>query len=195
MIFAEINKLKELDFTKQKTFAYLTCERLYPNYLFFSENYDFGNQNILREAIDFLYLNLFETNLDKTKINSLVKKVEENTPDTSDFSTIYVSSALDACTCILDSLHFLLDKDFLKLTYISSCATDTVDMYIQEIENIELSDKDFRHKVDSHPLMKKEFEMQSGIIAFLSNSKNIDHEDIQTLLRLQENNKKSNINL
>jgi uncharacterized protein YjaG (DUF416 family) len=36
MTIKEIDKLKDLDFEKQVTFTYLTCERLYPNYVYFS---------------------------------------------------------------------------------------------------------------------------------------------------------------
>jgi hypothetical protein len=37
--------------------------------------------------------------------------------------------------------------------------------------------------------------MQQGIINFLFNTNSIDYDDIQTLLHLQENNKKSNLDL
>jgi uncharacterized protein YjaG (DUF416 family) len=195
MAIAEINKLKELSFTKQLAFAYLTCERLYPNYVYFSNNYNFGDPGILRTAIDYLYDNLFESNPDKNKVNSLIKKVEKNTPDTEDFTTIFVSSALDACTCVLDSLTFLLDRDFSKIEYISSYGYDTVDMYVREVENIEASDKNFVQKVSEHLLMKREMSIQQGIIAFLSKTISSDYGDIETLLQFQENNKKSNLDL
>jgi uncharacterized protein YjaG (DUF416 family) len=195
MAITELNELKGLDIIKQAAFAYLTCERLYPNYVYFSDNYNFGNPSVLREAIDFIYRNLFEGNVNKNKVYSLVKEVGKNTPDTEDFSVIFVSSALDACTCILDSLDFLLTKDFAKITYISTYGVDTADMYIREIENIELSDKNFRQRVNEHPLMQKEVAIQRGIITFLLNRKSIDYNDIQTLLLLQENNKKGSLNL
>ncbi len=195
MAIEEVNKLKGLGFTKQVAFAYLTCERLYPNYIYFSNNFGFGSPGVLRGAIDYLYLNLFETNPDKTKIDLLIKDVDNNTPDTEDFTTIFVSSALDACTAISDSLGFLVDKDFSKITYVSSYGFDTVDMYIQEIENIEPTEKNFRQRVNDHPLMKKEILIQQGIITFLCNANSIDYGDIQTLLHLQENKKKGAFNL
>jgi uncharacterized protein YjaG (DUF416 family) len=68
-----LNKLKQLDFSKQAAFAYLICERLYPNYVYFSNKYGFGKPNILRKAIDYLYNNFFESNLDK--INFFWKKL------------------------------------------------------------------------------------------------------------------------
>ena len=195
MITKDLKILEQLDLNKQAAFAYLTCERLYPNYVYFSTNFNFGNPAILRQAIDFLHLNIFKKNPDKNIVNTLIKEVEKNTPNTEDFSTSFVSSALDTCTCILDSLDFLIDKDFSKIISISTYAKDTVDMYIREIENIKAVDKNFVQKVNNHPLMSREIAIQEGIIAFLGNSKNFDYEDIQTLLHLQQNNKKSNLDL
>ena len=195
MTITEIDKLKMMNPDKQAAFAYLTCERLFPNYIYFSENYRFGNPDVLRSAIDCLYDSLFMDNPDKHRIESLIKEVEKNTPDTDDFSVIFVSSALDACTCILDSLDFLLKRDFTKIEYISSYGIDTVDMYVREIENIELSDKNFKQRVNEHPLVKRELSIQQGIIAFLYNANSIDYGDIQTLLHLQENNKKGSLGL
>jgi len=196
MSVEEVNKLKDLDFTKQAAFNYLTCERLYPNYVYFSDNFDFGNPDTLRLAIDYLYLNIFEKSLDKNKIEILTKEVVKNTPDTENFTTSFVSSALDACTAVIESLDFLIDKEFSRIKHISSYAIDTVDMHIQEIESLDFNkDKDFQQKIDSHPLMQKEFAIQSGIVSFLSNSHTFDFGDLQTLLHLQENNKKSNLDL
>jgi hypothetical protein len=196
MTIEELNKLKDLDFAKQMAFAYLTCERLFPNYVYFSNNFDFGSPAILREAIDFLYQNIFEKNPDKNKINLLAKKVEKNTPDTENFSTNFVSSALDACTAVLESLDFLVDNQFSRMKDISSFATDTVYMYIQYIDKLDFNiDKGFQQKIDNHPLMQKEVAIQLGIITFLSKSRAFDYGDIQTLLHLQQNNKKSNLGL
>lgn len=196
MAIEELNKLKDLNFKKQAAFAYLICERLYPNYVYFSDNYNFGNPKVLREAIDYLYLNLFESNLDKNKINSLIKKVNKNTPEPGEFDTGLASSALDACTSIYESLNFLIDKKFSRIKDTSTFATDTVHMYIQDIDKLDFNqDKNFQQKIKNHPLMKKEIAMQSGIISFLNNTKVFDFGDLQTLLRLQENNKKSNLDL
>lgn len=196
MAIEGIDKLRELDFTKQLTFAYLTCERLYPNYVYFSQNYGFGNPNVIREAIDFVYDHLFAKNLDASKISALLEKVEKNTPDTGDFTTIFVSSALDTCTAVLDTLNFLVDKNFEKIVYISNYATDSVDMYIQEVDALDFNtDKEFQKKIDYHPLMQQEVAIQSGIITFLNKSTTIDYGDIQTLRHLQENNKKGSLHL
>ncbi|HTF31627.1 MAG TPA: DUF416 family protein, partial [Flavitalea sp.] len=149
MSIEEVDKLKKLDFPKQAAFNYLTCERLYPNYVYFSDNFDFGNPDVLRAAVDYLYRNIFQISPDKNKITILTKEVGKNTPDTESFSTIFVSSTLDACTTIGDSLDFLIDKDFSSIKNISTYATDTVSMYIQEIESLDLNkDNDFQKKIE-----------------------------------------------
>lgn len=192
MAISEINKLKEVDFTKQLAFAYLTCERLYPNYVYFSKKYEFGNPDILRTSIDFLHSNLFDNKADKTKINSLIKDVDKNIPEPADYDTILASSALDASTVIIESLNFLIDKQTSRLDDISTMAIDTADMYIQDVENLDYNtDKHFQQKIDTHPLMIKEISIQKGIIAYLFKIKNIEPPDISTLLQLQEKNKGS----
>ena len=49
--------------------------------------------------------------------------------------------------------------------------------------------------IDDHLLMRKEIAIQSGIIAYLNRSRTIDLNDIQILLQIQNNNKKSNLDL
>lgn len=192
MALKEINKLKELNFTKQLTFAYLTCERLCPNYLFFSENYKFGDTDKLREAIDFIYYNLFTKNLDKAKVYTLIKSIDNLIPEPADYDTVLASSALDACGAILETLNFLVDHLTARLDNISTMATDTIDMYIQEKDNLDYNnDENFQQKIDDHPLMIKEISIQKGIISYLSRIDNIQISDITTLVHLQENNKGS----
>lgn len=196
MAIEEVGKLKNLDFIRQLTFAYLTCERLYPNYVYFSDNYRFGSPDVLRDAIDYLYINLFNSKPDKTKIYSLITNLDKNTPEPGNFETELASAALDACGVVYESLNFLLDKQPSRLDSISIMATDTVDMYIQDKDELDFNaDKYFQKKIETHPLMKKEIAIQSGIITFLSNSTKINLEDIHTLLQLQENQKKGNLDL
>ena len=196
MTCADINLLNDLDFKKQLTFAYLTCERLYPNYVYFSSNYNFGDASILKTSIDYTLSCILNTSIDQKKVNNLLKAISDNTPDTEHFETHFVSSALDSCTVVAETLDFLIDKKSSRLKDILTFATDTVYMYIQELESLDFnSDKDFQKKIDLHPLMQKELSIQTGIVRYLSKSKNIDIDDINTLLNLQDNNGKGSLDL
>ena len=39
------------DYTKNLLFGYLACQRLLPNYVFFSQKFNFGNSEILEEYL------------------------------------------------------------------------------------------------------------------------------------------------
>lgn len=100
--------LLSLDANKMLVFAYLTCERLYPNYVYFSENYKFGNKRVLRDAIDFIYDHLLSSNFSNSlSIFHHLESVNLNTADTEDFETIFVSPALDACTSIRNAKFYV----------------------------------------------------------------------------------------
>ncbi|MDP4218639.1 MAG: DUF416 family protein [Bacteroidota bacterium] len=190
MAIQEINQLKDLDSTKQMTFAYLTCERLYPNYVNFSRQYNFGDPEILKDALDRIYRYLLYKEIDKEKLILLIKEVEENTPEPGDFDSILASSALDACTAIIESLNSLVNDQPPQLDNISVIATDTVSMYIHDRDNLDYNtDTNFHQKIDNDPLMLKEISTQKGIISYLSKIDNIQPSDIVTLINLQENNK------
>lgn len=196
MTISLTDQVKKLDFNKQLIVAYLTCERLYPNYVYFSNNFEFGDSSKLRSAIDYIYEHLFETDFDIAKIKTIVSFVEKNTPEPGEFQTILASSALDAGVSIIETLESMTTKDQDRLSGVSDSAVETVYMYIQEIENLDFqNDDDFDNKMDNHPLMKKEVQIQQGIITYLLKSCKINYDDVNTLLQLQDKSGKGNLGL
>jgi uncharacterized protein YjaG (DUF416 family) len=197
MAIEEIKLLEKLDYRKQLTFAYLTCERLYPNYVFFSEKFSFGNSQVLRAAIDLI--SDFLLTLDFATVNEIefhLNEIDINTPFPHNFETILASSALDACTAISETLDFMIDKSVSRLKDISTFATDTVDMYVQESGRLDYNvDPLFEDKILSDPLMQRELSIQKGIISYLIKIDALEAADIGNLLSLQYNDNKSNLDL
>jgi hypothetical protein len=90
----------------------------------------------------------------------------------------------------------MLDKKASRLNDISSFATDTVDMFIQDRDNLDFNtDPQLEQKILNDPLMQKELSIQNGIITYLTKIDNIGQLYINNLLGLQYNNDKSNIDL
>lgn len=197
MVVEQLQVLREMDYHKQLVFCYLTCERLYPNYAFFFDNFEFGNKTILREAIDFIFNGLLIDNFQKVDgINSYLELIDINTPFPHNFNTILASSALDSCTSILETLNFMLDKKTSRLEDISTFATDTVDMYIHDRDDLDFNtDPLFEIKILNDPLMQRELSIQKGIISYLEKIDNLEMLNINNLLNLQYNYNKSNIDL
>jgi len=196
MAIKEINRLQKLDSNKQITFAYLTCERLFPNYVYFSINYNYGNPDVLRRSIEYIGTNLFQDLTCKNEIQTFIKKVEKNTPEPGEFNTVLASSALDSCTAIMETLDFLIDKEFKRIIDVSTFAIETIVMYLIDSLGLDINlDRNFMDKINKCPLMTKELNIQLGIISFLENTKKLDVEDLRTLLHLQENNGNGSLDL
>jgi uncharacterized protein YjaG (DUF416 family) len=53
-------KLLLINDEKKITFSLLICERLLPNYVYFSKKYSYGNPSELNNIISILYKNLLE---------------------------------------------------------------------------------------------------------------------------------------
>ncbi len=187
MITSELEKLKILDKRKQITFAYLTCERLFRNYLHFSTQYKFGNPILIRNVIDQIrrYINGYE--LTAAEAKQLINTVSINSPLPEKYDSIYASSALDACTVIIDSLNFIFDENTSRLVDISTMAFDTVDMFIQERDNLDFNvDMEFENKIQNDKLYKTEENIQIGIINYLTKIDSITEDDLNELNKLQK---------
>lgn len=118
-------------------FAVITAEKLYPHYVEFQNESGWGDKDILIEATSLIYYYLIDArSVNRIEIENMLKRINRITPDTNDFSGILTSFALDACTAVISTLDYLLEQDVNHIIYVSTYATDSVDMYIQEKENM-----------------------------------------------------------
>ena len=189
MAIEEVNRLKELDFNKQLAFAYLTCERVFPNYVYFAKTYKFGNQSVLRDAIDFIYDSIFrQDDIDKQKIEHFLTTIYQNTPSTNDFATFYATIAMYSGGVVYESINLLKKTGTDKILIdIATMSTDAIDCFIQERDDLDYKDGDLEKKILTDSLMQTEIELQKGIISYLSKIDKIEPSDINTLIQFQEN--------
>jgi len=184
------------DFSKKMTFAYLACERLYPNYIFFYQNYNFGNPLFLRKSIDYFYSIILSGDINPSQPQSILDAIAQYTPAPENYDTVLASSAMDACTAIEASCYFIINGDTDMLQHISTMATDSVYMYIQERDSLDYnSDPDFDKKIMNDPLMIREVKIQNDIITSLNNANKLNEAILAILLQLQNNNGKGNLNI
>jgi uncharacterized protein YjaG (DUF416 family) len=93
-------------------------------------------------------------------IERLRDAVATAAPDTEDFETVYVSSALDAAASAGLVLDYVLEGSTSSIVEIASLCRDTVDMIAQERENMDSSDPKLEERISSHPLMQAELKRQ-----------------------------------
>lgn len=180
----ETEKLKKMPFNKQLVFAYLMCERLYPNYVYFSQNCSFGDSLILRKAIDHIRQYISGIVVSDDEIQQDYNDVEVNTPDTDDFTTVHVALALNTCCAVLWTLKFLIDKNADYLVYISRSGIETADSCIFSNIETDVLSEEVEKSVLNNPIMKKEFSIQNEIVRYLLSHKKIEKFDVEFLMKL-----------
>jgi uncharacterized protein YjaG (DUF416 family) len=161
------NALESVSFKGKVLFAVLTCEKLYPNYVFFKKMTNWGSPDILLRGIGFAYKYLVENEVDVKNLKKVILDVDNITPNTEDFPGIFVSFALDACTSVYSCLSFLLDNNIDNIVDIAVYARDTVDMFIQERDNLNSSDPTIEVKIANDHLMIREKTRQIKLITNL----------------------------
>lgn len=157
-------KITKLDFKQQVLFAVLICEKLLPNYRQFSEKENWGDIEILEEAIVMLYQFLQDIDLNDAELDGIYEKIIEVTPDVVRFEGDLASYALDACSAVSDSIEFLLSEDLSYLLNIASIARDTVDTFAQETEEMGNYDDDFDTRIAQNSYMQKEVKRQHDLL-------------------------------
>lgn len=136
-----------IDNNKRMTLAIEVCKKLYFDYVKFSDKFQWGDKDILLDAIDILE-QFKSLEINKGLLDQTLRKIDMITPDMDDFGGEAIASyALNSCVAVYNSLEFLLDKS-PKHTYdVGICMTDTIDFKIQENEDLT------EEEIDKNPLM------------------------------------------
>ncbi|OJZ14799.1 MAG: hypothetical protein BGP15_15250 [Sphingobacterium sp. 40-24] len=187
MSLLDISKLKTLGHKKQLTFAYLACERMFPNTAYFIELENFGDLQSFKKGIDLVYRSIFGR--EKTlfiEVDSVLNSIYNSIPSTTDFPTPYGTLALYSGSTIHQSVCLIKNNDTDKLLEeISTSPINAIDLYIQERDDMDYDDPQFEQKITNDPLMQTEINLQSGIIQYLSKIDFVTSDDVNTLLNAQ----------
>ena len=166
----EIEKrLKLLPNDNKVLFSALTCEKLLLNYNYFSSLENWGDKSILDDPMVLYYEFIKNNIIDEIELERISRLIEDIAPDTEDFNSPLVSYALDACCAFEDTINFLKTFDYHYVLNVSSYARDTVDMFIQEIENLDPNDIFLDKKIHQNKYYQNEFNRQKNILNYLSN--------------------------
>ncbi|WP_423682130.1 DUF416 family protein [Undibacterium sp. WLHG33] len=188
-------QLNELAAQWQLAFGASCCERLLPNYLAFNIDAKWGNFAPIREALDLVWSSLEGHAYDRDTVQKLITICENVAPDSEDFTSLYVSFAQDACFSVCGLLDFLLKNDVKEIVQAATYAMSSVDLFVQELENMRPNDPDLELKILSHPLMQRELEKQRVDLERITNTSVLDTVFLSQLRSESGNNGKSNLNL
>jgi uncharacterized protein YjaG (DUF416 family) len=159
---AVVAALSALPRDARLAFSLSCAERLYPNYLAFSRQCHWGNAAHVRAALDAAWDALAGTPPAAKLRAKLIRDVQAAQPNTEDFDTVLVSSALDAASTAELAWEQWGDGGVEHAAAIASLCVDTVDMYVQELEQLDSADPELETKIRQHPLMQRELARQAA---------------------------------
>lgn len=173
--------LATVTWKKQLGFALLVFERMLPSLITFSNDGALDPSCYL-QGRDAAWAALQN---DKSGINnqSLKDACVKNTPDTEQFCHELTSYALNAALTMVSILEFTADRRFDHISYISSLATDSVDLYLSGIEPSVVYFPKQGRRAAAHPLMQRELHRQEDDIHFVSELP--DYFDDETISALK----------
>jgi uncharacterized protein YjaG (DUF416 family) len=188
-------RLEKLDAKAQLAFAAVCCERLLPNYLAFIKDAAWGDIIPLRNALDLVWSYLDGKTISLQEIKNNLSLCELAIPDSEDFSSLYADVAQDASLAICELLDYLIGRDINKITATATYATNSVDLYVQVVEDLNPNAPDLEQKILTHRLMQRELYQQEKDLEFIEKTMGIDSKFLYQLKNSWGNNGKSNLDL
>lgn len=150
---------------KQVAFMLSCCERMLPTYEAFQREAGWGNAQALRSALDKAWQVLGGEN--PSNLNTAVQDCDDATPDTEDFDSQHVSSALNAATSTAELVEVLQAFDQSKIVQAARAEIDSIDSYIHQVEHISPEDADREGRVLCHALMQDALRRQREAVELL----------------------------
>ncbi|WP_105199564.1 MULTISPECIES: YjaG family protein [unclassified Pseudoalteromonas] len=184
-------RIRELNTVQKAALAAALLERMLPNYTLFSEALEFGEPEVLRNALALCWEKIL---LPKSKISieKLIEKVEPNVPEVNDFDVFGVYPAIDAATALLTLLQGLQSKDEHEYVSVCKIAQGTVARLIEY--QFELDEQPYSAQdVNQHPLMEYEIEVLGELIDFVAAMVRLDKDSAKALRQLAVADGQTNI--
>ena len=160
-------KLVKLPFWKQLVFLLIVCQRLIPSFRAFAAETGFQGQTQLTSLLSKAW-NSLSNGISSIDLSSEAALAESIAPDTEDFDSVLVSSALDAAVATSLLMKAFTDQQTDTIVEAVTLVRDSVDMYVQELEDMDPAAPDLEEIILGHELMQMELIRQREDLEFLS---------------------------
>ncbi|WP_440055384.1 YjaG family protein [Pseudoalteromonas sp. T1lg65] len=186
-------RIRELNFLQKAALAAAILERMLPNYQLFSDATGFGDQTVLRNALDLCWEKIL---VPKSKISfeKQIEKIEPNVPELSQFDMFGTYPAIDVSTALLGMVQGLMTKDEHEFVSVAKISQATVAKYIEFLLMAEEVLPD-NQQVREHPLMQYEIEVLAELIEHVETMGRVTSESVKALKSLALADGQTNIGI
>jgi uncharacterized protein len=164
--------LAKLSLWQQVAFCCAILERMLPNYQMFSQAFEFGDTNVLRNQLNLLWQWLDKSQKVKINFDAQLLKLEEHVPDPEAFDTFGVFPAVDTCMALMSLMQGIQSKDAEELANVGLLSENSV-RYFVELTLAQEQDNDLtitEQDIANHPLMAWEVATQNELFDFLKDA-------------------------
>lgn len=158
--------LSGMAFWKQLVFHLLVCQRLIPSFRALSRESGVVGEDLLLDLLKKAWDTLLD-GVTKADFSAEATQAESVAPDTEDVESIFASSSLDAAVAVSLLMKAFSNGKTNTIVEAASLARDSIDMYVQELEQMDQNDPNIETKILNHELMQNELKRQREDIAFL----------------------------
>lgn len=171
-------------------FGALNCEKMLRGYKIFTELEAWGDYDFFLSLTEHIYSDILENKV-KAYYELSKKELERNFPDLDNFQTAAASYAFDMCVAFDELLMLILDDSREHVLNISRTVIDTVDMFIQQKENVTSTRYEdlpaLEAMIDGDAFMKNEIKRQLSLLNSISGAFEINDELIKSIRSFNQN--------
>lgn len=137
-------QVDSLSYERQFDLALRVCKKLFFDYQHFFDINEWGNPDILLDALNLLEHGKLEKP-DTETLKAMLEKIEAATPDSEDFGE--ANFAINASGAVYETIQFVIDKRSEHIYNIGSYLIDTVDAKVQGDDDLSEAE------INQHALM------------------------------------------
>lgn len=176
-------------------FAAACCERLLPNYRYFSQVENWGDVKKLELSLEYIWKVVKGQVPDQDIVEEFRQQCISSTPEADDFPARSPEpEATEVTIAIRRTLEACLDPTPTLVISIAGCITETLDMFVSRRDpefdvdfNTDGLEK-YRERIAVHPLTVKELLKQTDDLTKLNQAKKLDDELLDWLQTSSRNN-------
>lgn len=164
--------LAKLSQWQQVAFCCAILERMLPNYQMFSQAFEFGDANVVKNQLNLLWQWLDKSQKVKINFDAQLLKLEEHVPDPEAFDTFGVFPAVDTCMALMSLMQGIQSKDAEELANVGLLSENSV-RYFVELTLAQEQDDDLtitEQDIANHPLMAWEVATQNELFDFIKDA-------------------------
>lgn len=146
-----------LPWNRALAFGCACAHRLIWSYRCFAEETSSGDVTPLVRALDLLW-DASRTGVcpPDTVCRKFVSECEAQAPNSEVHASLFTTSAQEAAFAICSLLDYCIERKVEQVLLAARYPTDSVDLYVQEVEHMSPQDPDVEARILSHPLMQQE---------------------------------------